>query len=293
MRWRGNRFPEADGGRRLGATQSSSLPMSDETLPVGGSGAPPAAQALIHKLGRFVPLNDEERDALEHLARKARRVPRGTDLISEGDKPVAVFLLLEGWGYRYKNMVNGGRQIMAYLVPGDLCDVQIFLFEEMDHSIGLLSDALVAKIPAEEMLDLMDRFPRIERALLWATLVDEATLREWLLNVGQRDALQRLAHLFCELCVRLNVVKLVDETGTYVLPLTQPELADTTGMTTVHVNRSLQRLRQDGLIVLKDGELTILDFKRLAKIAGFNSTYLHTDGPPVEQKLRSRFNPSM
>ncbi|MGI8610670.1 MAG: Crp/Fnr family transcriptional regulator [Sphingomicrobium sp.] len=199
-----------------------------------------------------------------------------------------MFLLLEGWAYRYKSMVNGGRQIMAYLLPGDLCDVQIFLFEEMDHSIGLLSDALVAKIPAAEMLDLMDRYPRIERALMWATLVDEATLREWLLNVGQRDALQRIAHLFCELCVRLRVVKLVDEDHSFRLPLTQTELADTTGMTTVHVNRSLQRLRQDGLIISRQGRLTILDYKRLAEIAGFNATYLHTDGPPVEQKLRAR-----
>ena len=255
------------------------------------AGARPAAQALIDKLGRFVPLGDEERAALANLARHAKRQRRGTDLIAEGDKPVSVFLLLEGWAFRYKSMVDGGRQIMAYLLPGDLCDVQIFLFEEMDHSIGLLSDALVAKIPAAEMLDLMDRYPRIERALMWATLVDEATLREWLLNVGQRDALQRLSHLFCELCVRLGVVKMVDPNGTFTLPLTQSELADTTGMTTVHVNRSLQRLRRDELISLKDGKLTILDFPRLSDIAGFNKTYLHTDGPPVEQKLRARSQP--
>ena len=248
----------------------------------------PTQSPLISKLGRFVPLGDEEREALLHLSRRGRRLRRGTDLIAEGDKPDSVFLLLEGWAYRYKSMVDGGRQILAYLLPGDLCDVQIFLFEEMDHSIGLLSDALVAKIPAGEVLDLMDRYPRIERALLWGTLVDEATLREWLLNVGQRNALQRLAHLICELCVRLSVVHLVDESETFTLPLTQAELADTTGMTTVHVNRSLQRLRQDGLIVTKGGKLTILAFDRLAEIAGFNPTYLHTDGPPVEQKLRSR-----
>jgi CRP-like cAMP-binding protein len=137
----------------------------------------------------------------------------------------------------------------------------------------------------------MDRYPRIERALMWGTLVDEATLREWLLNIGQRDALQRLSHLFCELCVRLRVVKLVDENGTFALPLTQSELADTTGMTTVHVNRSLQRLRKDGLISLKEGRLTILDFARLSELAGFNQAYLHTDGPPVEQKLRVRGQP--
>ena len=262
--------------------------MSDQVASVADASRLTSANAVVTKLGRFVPLTGEERGALRALARNAKWYRRGSDLISEGEKPVAVFLLLEGWAYRYKSMVDGGRQIMAYLLPGDLCDIQIFLFEEMDHSIGLLSDALVAKIPAAEMLDLMDQFPRIERALMWATLVDEATLREWLLNVGQRSALQRLAHLFCELCVRLHVVKLVDDHNTYVLPLTQVELGDTTGMTTVHVNRSIQKLRQEELITLKDGALTILDFKRLSDVAGFNPTYLHTDGPTVEQKLRSR-----
>ena len=204
-----------------------------------------------------------------------------------------MFLLLEGWAFRYKHLADGSRQIMAYLLPGDLCDIRIFMFEEMDHSIGLLSDAKVVKIPCTEMLELLDRYPRIERALLWATLVDEATLREWLLNIGQRNALQRLSHLFCELCVRLKVVKLVDSSETFALPLTQAELADTTGMTAVHVNRSLQRLRNDGLIVARDGKLTILDFERLAEIAGFNPTYLHTDGPPAEQMLRVRLNTPM
>ena len=137
----------------------------------------------------------------------------------------------------------------------------------------------------------MDEFPKIERALMWATLVDEATLREWLLNVGQRDALQKLSHLICELCVRLSVVNLVENQETFVMPVTQSELADTTGMTTVHVNRSMQRLRKDGLIATKDGKMTILDFARLAAVAGFDEVYLHTDGPPVEQKLRLRLQP--
>ena len=249
------------------------------------------ASPLIAKLGRFVPLTDAERDALINVSSNARLHRRGTDLIAEGDKPDSVFLLLEGWAYRYKHLANGDRQIMAYLIPGDLCDIRIFLFEQMDHSIGLLSDAMVVKIPAVEILALMDQFPKIERALMWATLVDEATLREWLLNVGQRDALQKLSHLICELCIRLRVVNLVENQETFVMPVTQSELADTTGMTTVHVNRSLQRLRQDGLIATRDGKMTILDFDRLADLAGFNEVYLHTDGPPVEQKLRMRLQP--
>ena len=119
----------------------------------------------------------------------------------------------------------------------------------------------------------------------WAAFVDDMILREWLLNIGKRGALQRLAHLFCELCVRLAVVKLVAEPKTFVMPLTQTELADTTGITKVHINRLLMRLRKDGLISLKGRKLTILNFERLAEIAGFYESYLHTDGPPVEQKL--------
>lgn len=244
--------------------------------------------AVVEKLGRFVPLAYAEREALWHLSRNAKNHRRGSDLISEGDDPVGVFLLLEGWAYRYKHLEDGKRQIMAYLLPGDLCDFRIFLFEKMDHSIGLLSDAKVAKIPAAEMLELLDRFPRIERALMWATLVDEATLREWLLNVGQRTAVQKLSHLICELAVRLKVVKLVDENDAFAFPATQNDLADTTGMTAVHVNRSLQRLRNDGLIAAKNGTLTILDFERLKNVAGFNDEYLHTDGPGGEQKLPVR-----
>ena len=265
----------------------SNLPISNELLLIN----PPSSSPLITKLGRFVPLSDAECDALHEICSNARPHRRGTDLIAQGDKPNSVFLLLEGWAYRYKNLANGDRQIMAYLIPGDLCDIRIFLFEQMDHSIGLLSDAMVVKIPAVEILALMDKFPKIERALMWATLVDEATLREWLLNVGQRDAVQKLSHLFCELCVRLSVVNLVDNNETFVMPLTQTELADTTGMTTVHVNRSLQKLRQDGLIATKDGKMTILDFERLAELAGFDEIYLHTDGPPAEQKLRMRLQP--
>ena len=246
---------------------------------------------VIAKLGRFVPLSDAERDALYQISSNARVHRRGTDLISQGDKPTSVFLLLEGWAFRYKHLANGDRQIMAYLLPGDLCDIRIFLFEQMDHSIGLLSDAMVVEIPAAEILALMDEYPKIERALMWATLVDEATLREWLLNVGQRDAVQKISHLICELCVRLSVVHLVDRQETFAMPVTQAELADTTGMTTVHVNRSMQRLRKDGLIATKDGKMTILDFDRLAAVAGFDEVYLHTDGPPVEQKLRSRLQP--
>jgi CRP-like cAMP-binding protein len=245
---------------------------------------------LISKLERFDRLTEFECAAIKQLCRNPRQHRHGTDLVHEGDKPHSVFLILEGWACRYKQLEDGRRQIIAYLVPGDLCDTHILMSEEMDHSIGLLSDAKVAWIPVHEILDLMDRFPRIKREIRWATLVQEATLRQWLLNIGQRFALQRLAHLFCELSVRMAVVRMMDEEAPLIMPLTQTELADSTGLSTVHVHRTLQRLRDDKLIATGHGWLRILNFRKLAEVAGFDKAYLHTDRPPVEQPLRQRLD---
>jgi CRP-like cAMP-binding protein len=162
------------------------------------------------------------------------------------------------------------------LVPGDFCDLHVFILKEMDHSIATLSRCTVVKIPRQCILELTER-PAIARALWWAALVDEATLREWLVNIGARPAEQRLAHLLCELLSRLRVVGLADG-GQYELPVTQQELGDTTGMSNVHVNRVLQRLRRDGLITLKDKNLVILDVNRLNAFSGFTPNYLHLDG---------------
>jgi len=232
---------------------------------------------LVRKLNRFVPLGDAEIAALESLSRNPKTHPAGHDLIREGAKPEYVFLLMKGWAYRYKSLPSGRRQIMAYLIPGDLCDIHIFLFDEMDHSIGLLSAAEVVAIPAAQMLEVMNRFPKIERALWWATLVDEATLREWLLNVGQRNAYEKLSHLFCEMAVRMEAVGLIDHDGSFSLPLTQAELADTTGLTSVHVNRTLQRMRRDKLIEIGQQRLMILDRAGLRESGGFNPNYLHVE----------------
>jgi CRP-like cAMP-binding protein len=177
---------------------------------------------------------------------------------------------------RYKFTSDGRRQIMAYLVPGDFCDLHVFILKHMDHSIATLSPCTVVDIPRAHVLELTER-PAIARALWWATLVDEATLREWLVNIGQREAAQRIAHLLCELLLRLRAVGLANG-DSYELPITQAELGDTTGVSTVHVNRSLQALREAGLITLKAKYLVILDAKRLEKFSGFRANYLHLNG---------------
>lgn len=230
--------------------------------------------SLAKKLQRFVTLSADERAALAGFATEVTLHEGGTDLILQGDQPSRVHLLVEGWGCRYKLLPDGRRQIVAYLVPGDLCDVQVFVLRRMDHSIGVLGDAKVALISPGRMLDAMERHPRIARALWWATLVDEATLREWIVNIGRRAPYERIAHLLCELWVRLDNVGLT-EGGRFKLPLTQSEIGDTVALTPVTVNRVLQRLRRAGLITFHDGELTILDAEQLATLSGFDPIYLH------------------
>lgn len=228
---------------------------------------------LIRKLENFTPLGEEDRNALLQATAETRLVPARTDLIREGDAPDDVFLIVEGFACRYKINGEGERQIMAYLVPGDFCDLHVFILEAMDHSIGTLSECRVVTIPRATILSLLER-PAIARAFWWATLVDEGTLREWLVNVGSREANQRVAHLFCEIHMRLASVGLVSD-GRFTLPLTQAELGDTMGLSNVHVNRTLQELRASGMLTISRSAIEILDLPKLQAYADFNFNYLH------------------
>jgi CRP-like cAMP-binding protein len=238
-----------------------------------GSKPEAADNPFLRKLEGFVPLPEADRAALRKVSENAQAIPARTDLVREGAPPAGVFLILEGFACRYKLRANGTRQIMAYLVPGDACDFDVALLQAMDHSIATLSDCKVVRIAPETIPELLQR-PAVAAALRKSTLVDEATLREWLLNVGRRSAVERLAHLFCELYLRLQAVGRADESR-FELPLTQLDLADTTGQTSVHVNRVLRELRADGLIELRQRHLTILDLQRLKQLAEFKPGYLH------------------
>jgi len=228
---------------------------------------------LTRKLEAFGPLPDADKRLLDEVSRDARAIGPRTDLIREGDTPSDVNLILDGFACRYKVLPDGSRQIMAYLVPGDFCDLHVFILKAMDHGIATLSACKLVKIPRSRILELMDR-PAIARAFWWAALVDEATLREWLVNIGVRTAEQRVAHLLCELLLRLDTVGLTNG-DTYELPITQAELADTVSLTSVHVNRVLRQLRGSGLITLKSKNLVFLDVERLKALSGFNPNYLH------------------
>ncbi len=228
---------------------------------------------LIRKLELFGSLPESDKRMLEEVSAHPRSVPGRQDVIREGESPADVQLVLSGMACRYKDLPDGKRAIFAYLVPGDFCDLNIFILKSMDHCIATLSPCTIATIPRKRVLEMSER-PAIARALWWATLVDEATLREWLVNIGQRNAETRIGHLFCELNLRLQSIGLADA-GEFSLPITQTELADTMGLSTVHVNRSLQSLRARGLIFFKSGRLVIPDVDRLASACQFNPNYLH------------------
>ncbi|WP_276121929.1 Crp/Fnr family transcriptional regulator [Pararhizobium qamdonense] len=229
---------------------------------------------FIRKLESFGPLHEDDREWLLSITSRVKEVGADQDLIREGDNPENVHLILDGFAMRYKLTSKGRRQIFAYLIPGDFCDVHVAILRKMDHSIATLTPCRVVEISPSTIIEITERRPSMARALWMCSLVDEATLREWLVNIGQRSAAQRIAHLFCELHVRLEVVGMT-ENGSFELPITQAEIGDTMALSTVHVNRSLKELRETGLVTRQNERLMIPNVARLKEYADFDPAYLH------------------
>lgn len=235
------------------------------------------ADFLIRKLENFARLSAEDRAALDRASRqRTRQVRPRDDIVREGDGPGETSLILDGWACRYKTLEDGRRQIIAYLLPGDLCDHGVSVLRETDHAIGSLTAVTLAEIPAGTVQRLAGGQTRLAQALTWEAQVAAAIQREWTVNIGQRTAFERLGHLLCELYLRLHAVGLT-QGPTCELPLTQAEIADTIGLSVVHVNRTLQELRGAGLIALRGRELTLLRLDALQRAVQFNPNYLHLD----------------
>ncbi|WP_158806757.1 Crp/Fnr family transcriptional regulator [Beijerinckia sp. L45] len=217
-------------------------------------------------------LSEDDRVVLAGLSGSPRVIDPGTDLCREADTPDGILIVTAGFACRYKLRQNGARQITDYLLPGDHCDLRA-LPNEMRGSIVALAPSKVAKISSETLVSVQSDYPAIAEAFRRAALVEGAILREWLMNMGRRSADERLAHLFCELFVRMHTVGLVHG-NSFRLPLTQFDLGDTMGLSYVHVNRTLQSLRQQGLFTLSSKTLTILNPEGLQKLAGFDPGYL-------------------
>jgi len=221
-----------------------------------------------HEIG-----NEEER-AIREAVSEIVRHPADTTVVHAGVTLHFSILLLEGMMCRYKDLSNGQRQITALHVAGDFVDLHGFVLHHLDHSLMTLTRCRVAHVPHERLTEITRTFPHLTRMLWFSTCLDGSIHREWMVSIGRRTAIARVAHLFCELHARLAVVGLADDTS-FALPITQAELAECVGLTPVHVNRVLRQLREGGTIEFRSSRATILDRARLEQIAEFDPGYLY------------------
>ncbi|MGP9632755.1 Crp/Fnr family transcriptional regulator [Halomonas sp. AOP43-A1-21] len=231
---------------------------------------------LIKKLENFQLCTSEEVKALESYITPVRILKKSEDLIQESDKPYEVNILLEGWASRYKITDAGKYQALSFLIPGDACDVHITLIDRMDHSICAVIPSKFTSIPQHKIEEMYALQPRLARAFFWSMLVDESTLREWIVNIASRQADQRMGHLFCELLIRSRAAGLTTDHG-FVMPLTQQQVGEAMGITPVHTNRVISKLRQEGLISWENKFLKINDWEKMKKFSDFDANYLHLD----------------
>jgi CRP-like cAMP-binding protein len=232
------------------------------------------ANALVEKLRGYAPISAADEAMLMEACAHPRRYPPDHDLIREGDMPGPVFVILSGWAIRYKILPGGSRQIISFLMPGDFCDMHVAVLAEMDHSIATLTAAQVVTIPRNEMEALVEVRPSLAQAFWWTQLVDEGVLRAMIVSLGRRTGLERVAHLLCELCLRMRNIGIATEKSG-MMPFTQITLADAVGLTPVHVNRIVRKLRDIGALELGGATMVIADLPLLAKVAGFGDNYLH------------------
>jgi CRP-like cAMP-binding protein len=237
----------------------------------------PEHDVLIRKLRSISPLSDKERQSLLNLPLSIKEIAADEVIVREGDRPFASCLLVEGFTCRYKFTHERKRQIFSFHTPGDIPDLQSLHLKTMDHSLGTLTKCKVAFIPHDSILKLTRTCPRVADALWRDTLVDAAIFREWMIGIGRRSAYTRIAHLLCEVFVRLKAVDLTNG-DRCDWPITQIEIGDALGLSNVHVNRSLQELRADGLIELGGGSLRVLNWDGLTNAGEFDLTYLHLSG---------------
>lgn len=195
-------------------------------------------------------------------------------MIREGDHTTECTLLLRGFAFRQKLLSDGDRQIISFHIPSEFIDLQNGVLATADHNVQSLNHSEVAAIPRSALMDLADERPGIRLAMWIDTLIDSSVFREWVVNVGRRNSRSRIAHLLCELALRLERTG-AGRDGMFDFPLTQEQLADATGLTAVHTNRTLQSLRRDGLIQLSNGILRVLDWNGLREVGDFDELYLH------------------
>ena len=238
------------------------------------SSSNPTLAPMLRKLSKWAQLDERDQQAVLELPHETRLIGKGNYIVRDGDKPTRSCVLLSGFAYRHKVVGNGGRQILAVHMSGDVVDLQNSLLRIADHDVQALTEAEVAFIPANAIRELAFSRPAVGMAMWYDTLVDASVHREWTANVGRRDARTRMAHLLCEFGMRLHDADL-GSLCSYEMPMTQEQLADATGLTSVHVNRTLKGLDRDGLTERTLRSVLIKDWDTLAKAGDFDTRYLH------------------
>ena len=228
---------------------------------------------MVRKLSNFVRLSPDEVDCLMELQSRRQNIARSTDVVHEGQTGHEAYILQQGWAYSYKLLPDGGRQVINFSVPGDFMGLRSVLLRTSDHSFASIDDTVVSRFSVKRMISVFSQFPRLGAGILWAVSRDEAMLVEHLVGVGRRSAIERVAHFFLELGDRLQLVGMASETQ-FECPLNQYLLADTLGLTAIHINRVLRQLREQGLITLKQHHVEITDVRGLKRLAGYDSDYL-------------------
>ncbi|WP_296600033.1 Crp/Fnr family transcriptional regulator [Phenylobacterium sp.] len=217
-----------------------------------------------------------EEAAIRGAVSVIRPASPGTVLVRAGEEVDVSILLLSGVIARQKDLLDGRRQITELHVAGDFTDLHGFTLKRLDHDVVALSACSIALFPHRRIQEITEQHPHLGRVYWFLTNLDAAIHREWEVSLGRRTALERMAHLFCELQVRLKLVGLADDGG-YALPLTQGAVAECLGLTTVHVNRTLKQLKDDGVAELRRGRLAIFDLASLRRVAGFDPAYLYLE----------------
>ena len=242
--------------------------------------AAPKITTLVKKLSLRDRISPDEIEALQKALEPPKTVAAGSDIVREHTRPLHSTLLISGFSARYSTLEDGARQITEINVAGDFIDLHSLLMKQMDHGVVALTECVVAEAPHSGLIDITERHPHLTRLLWLDTIIDAAIHRQWLVAMGRRSGLGHLAHLVCELYLRLQAV---GQTGdmSFDLPLTQATLGDALGLSTVHVSRLISELRGEGVINWSNGRIDILDWRRLAEIAEFDPTYLRLQSDPV------------
>lgn len=254
------------------ATSALTMPFAETNPALLAAGAP---SRLGLKLRHHLSLSASECEALDRwLGRSVRRVRDRTTLIEEGAPPSDIHIVIDGWACRSRRTADGRRQVVAFHLPGDVCDFNSFVVRRMDSSIEAVGELQVACISRSSLNDLTASNPRLSQGLWWESMVASSIAREWLVTMSQRNARQRLAHLLCELYHRLALVGLA-ENGDMPLPITQADLGGACGLTPEHTNRTLRDLRAADLLETRQRSVRLPDLAALASLAGFADDYLH------------------